>query len=69
MYQPELPYDVTMPELVKNYLLVTKPGIILGNLITAAAGFFLAAKGQIDFARSAADPRRYIPGCGVRLRF
>jgi len=34
---------------MKNYLLVTKPGIILGNLITAAGGFFLAAKGQIDF--------------------
>ncbi len=31
-----------------NYYLLTKPGIILGNLITLAAGFFLAAKGTID---------------------
>jgi len=38
-----------MPEILNNYLRVTKPGIICGNLITAAGGFFLAAKGQIDF--------------------
>jgi protoheme IX farnesyltransferase len=39
-----------MSEVIKNYLLVTKPGIILGNLVTAAGGFFLASKGQIEFA-------------------
>ena len=39
-----------MPEEIKNYLLVTKPGIIFGNLVTAAGGFFLAAKGRIDIA-------------------
>ena len=39
-----------MPEKIKNYLLVTKPGIILGNLITTAGGFFLASKGRIDMA-------------------
>ena len=37
-----------MAEVIKNYLRVTKPGIVFGNLITAAGGFFLAAKGQID---------------------
>jgi len=29
-------------------LLVAKPGIVSGNLISAAAGFFLASKGQVD---------------------
>jgi protoheme IX farnesyltransferase len=37
-----------MPERIKNYLLVAKPGIVLGNLISAAAGFFLASKGRVD---------------------
>jgi heme o synthase len=32
-----------------NYYLLTKPGIIMGNLITFAAGFLLASKGVIDF--------------------
>jgi len=39
---------VTMPEAIKKYILVTKPGIIFGNLITAAGGFLLASKGRID---------------------
>lgn len=39
-----------MSETVKNYMLVAKPGMIFGNLITAAGGFFLAAKGQVDMA-------------------
>ncbi len=29
-------------------LLVAKPGIVFGNLISAAAGFFLASKGRVD---------------------
>jgi protoheme IX farnesyltransferase len=37
-----------MPETIKNYLLVTKPGIVFGNLISSAGGFFLASKGRID---------------------
>lgn len=32
-----------------NYYLLTKPGIILGNLVTVAAGFLLASKGKFDF--------------------
>lgn len=32
-----------------NYYLLTKPGIILGNLITVAAGFLLASHGAFDF--------------------
>jgi protoheme IX farnesyltransferase len=39
-----------MPHRIKNYVLVAKPGIIFGNLISAAAGFFLAAKGRVDGA-------------------
>ena len=37
-----------MPERIKNYLLVAKPGVVFGNLISAAGGFFLASKGQLD---------------------
>jgi protoheme IX farnesyltransferase len=37
-----------MAATIKNYLLVAKPGIIGGNLISATAGFFLASKGQLD---------------------
>lgn len=32
-----------------NYYLITKPGIILGNLITVAAGFWLGSRGHFDF--------------------
>jgi protoheme IX farnesyltransferase len=37
-----------MVEKIKNYTFVAKPGIVFGNLITAAAGFLLASKGRID---------------------
>jgi protoheme IX farnesyltransferase len=39
-----------MPERIKKYLLVTKPGIVFGNLISVAGGFFLASKGRVDTA-------------------
>ena len=39
-----------MIEAVKKFCLVAKPGIIFGNLITAAGGFFLASKGRIEIA-------------------
>ncbi|AEF53141.1 heme o synthase [Marinomonas posidonica] len=35
--------------MFKRYLQVTKPGIIMGNLISVAGGFFLAARGDIDW--------------------
>ena len=35
--------------MIKKYLTLTKPGIIFGNVITAAAGFALASKGHFDF--------------------
>ncbi len=33
----------------KTYYSLTKPGIIFGNAVTAAAGFALASRGNIDF--------------------
>ncbi|WP_416305618.1 heme o synthase [Neptunicella sp. SCSIO 80796] len=35
--------------MLRRYLQVTKPGIIFGNLISVAGGFFLASRGQIDW--------------------
>ena len=32
-----------------RYVKVTKPGIIMGNLISVAGGYFLAARGDIDW--------------------
>jgi len=37
-----------MLDKLKHYVLVAKPGIIGGNLISAAAGFLLASRGQLD---------------------
>lgn len=34
--------------MIKNYLMLTKPGIIFGNAVTAVAGFMLASKGHVD---------------------
>lgn len=33
---------------IRTYYLLTKPGIIMGNLITTACGFFFAAQGHPD---------------------
>lgn len=35
--------------MIKTYYMLTKPGIIFGNIVTTAAGFALASKGRIDF--------------------
>lgn len=35
--------------MFKRYLQVTKPGIIMGNLISVAGGFLLASRGEIDW--------------------
>lgn len=35
---------------LRDYYLLTKPGIIRGNIMTAAAGYLLAAAGNIEFA-------------------
>lgn len=40
--------------MLREYYKLTKPGIIRGNLITATAGFFLAAQGHIEWALLAA---------------
>ncbi len=36
--------------LTRNYYLLTKPGIVMGNAITVIAGFTLASKGAFDFS-------------------
>lgn len=35
--------------MIKTYYMLTKPGIIFGNVITTAAGFALASKGNFDY--------------------
>ena len=35
--------------MIKTYYLLTKPGILFGNLITTAGAFILASRGHIDF--------------------
>lgn len=35
--------------MIKQYLQVTKPGIIFGNLISVIGGFLLASQGSIDY--------------------
>lgn len=34
--------------MLKQYLFLTKPGILFGNFVTTLGGFFLAAQGQVD---------------------
>ncbi len=34
--------------MIRSYISLTKPGILLGNTITAAGGFALVSKGKID---------------------
>lgn len=35
--------------MLKTYYMLTKPGIIMGNIVTTAAGFALASRGHIDY--------------------
>lgn len=37
------------PFPLKAYLVLTKPGIIMGNSVTAVAGFLLGARGALDY--------------------
>jgi protoheme IX farnesyltransferase len=34
---------------INNYIQITKPGIVLGNLVSVAGGFFLATKGAVNW--------------------
>jgi hypothetical protein len=48
--EPQLQHDGSLraASMFKQYLQVTKPGIIFGNLISVIGGFLLASKGSID---------------------
>jgi protoheme IX farnesyltransferase len=39
---------VSMTQSIRNYLLITKPWIVAGNLVAVAGGFFLASRGSFD---------------------
>lgn len=41
---------LTRPFSVKHYVMLMKPGIIMGNIVTAAGGFALASKGQVNLS-------------------
>ena len=41
--------SLTLKANAKAYLMLMKPGIIMGNVITAAGGFALGSKGTFDF--------------------
>lgn len=41
-------YAFSAPGRVLRFLSICKPGIVFGNLVNAAGGFFLAARGHID---------------------
>ncbi len=41
---------MSRPSGVKRLVLVAKPGIVFGNIVSAAGGFFLAARGRPDIA-------------------
>jgi protoheme IX farnesyltransferase len=43
-------FTLTFKERAKAYCSLIKPGIIMGNAITAAGGFSLASRGHFDFA-------------------
>lgn len=43
-----------LKKTIRRYYYLTKPGIIYGNLMTAAAGFFFASKGMISIPLFAA---------------
>lgn len=47
--------------MIKQYLQVTKPGIIFGNVISVIGGFLLASRGHIDY------PLFFIALVGVSL--
>ncbi|MBX9745185.1 MAG: UbiA family prenyltransferase, partial [Chlamydiales bacterium] len=34
--------------MIRTYYLLTKPGIIMGNLMTTSAGFLLGSQGRVD---------------------
>ena len=44
----------SLRDTLTRYYSLTKPGVLYGNVLTAAAGFLLASRGQVDFPLFAA---------------
>ena len=42
------PTRMMFRDTLRDYLTITKPGIIGGNVISVLGGYFLAAQGQFD---------------------
>lgn len=46
--QSRFSYDVKKTATIKDWITVIKPMIVLGNMMTATAGYLLASRGQVD---------------------
>lgn len=53
--------------VTRSYYLLTKPGIIMGNAITASGAFLLESRGQVDLWIFLSDVFRTLTNHCIRL--